>query len=94
MSKYDCPLESERFLRCGVCQECQRVLAEWPNLEAERDRLRTALSWSFIRTLLSQGMSIQQDYDAGKYAHYEEVAARLDAAAGERIAALEGEGDE
>jgi len=87
-----------------TCTKCQRC-GEWTNyaddphhkaresriseLEAERDRLREALSWSFIRTLLSQGMSIQQDYDAGKYKDYEEVSARLDAAARERCAALQ-----
>ena len=41
--------------------------------------------WSAIRTLLSQGGSIQQDYDAGKYKNFEEYSIRLDAAARERI---------
>jgi len=42
--------------------------------------------WSFCRTLLSHGMAIQQDYEAGKYRTYEDVAARLDEAAREREA--------
>jgi hypothetical protein len=42
--------------------------------------------WSFCRTLLSQGMAIQQDYETGKYRTYEEVSARLDEAAREREA--------
>jgi len=32
-----------------------------------------------------QGVSIQQDYMAGKYAGYEEFAQRIDAAARERV---------
>jgi hypothetical protein len=40
--------------------------------------------WSFFRTLLAQGGAIQLDYNAGKYAGYEEYSARLDAAARER----------
>lgn len=69
--------------------DCRKAAAALRELEAERDRLRKPLLWSFIRTLLSQGMSIQQDYDAGKYKDYEEVSARLDAAARERCAALQ-----
>ena len=72
------------------CLDCEGTHAKVAKLEAERDALRAALSWSFVRTLLSQGMAIQQDYDAGKYKNYEEVAARLDEAARERIAALAG----
>jgi len=76
---------------CPQCCKIDTLSRRITELEAERDRLRKTLSWSFIRTLLSQGMSIQQDYDAGKYKDYEEVSARLDAAARERCAMLEGE---
>lgn len=41
-------------------------------------------AWSFLRNVLSQGMAIQQDYQAGKYADYELLSARLDEAARER----------
>ena len=46
---------------------------------------RVTLDWSWVRSVLSQGSAIQQDYAAGKYACYEEYAARLDVAARERI---------
>lgn len=45
--------------------------------------------WSFIRSVMSQGASIQQDYMAGKYPSYEYYAARIDAAASERANELE-----
>lgn len=47
------------------------------------------LDWSLIRTLMAQGASIYQDYQAGKYKDYEEYAARLDEAARERVSELE-----
>lgn len=40
--------------------------------------------WSFLRSVLSQGMAIQMDAAAGKYQRSEEVSIRLDAAARER----------
>jgi len=77
--------------------EMHRQLA---TLTAERDRMREAVEsgklWSFMRSVLSQGGAIQQDYQAGKYESYEHYSARLDAAARERtdqlVAALRGEG--
>jgi len=50
------------------------------------------VDWSWIRSVLSQGASIQQDYQAGKYPTYEHYAARLDEAARERMASIEREG--
>lgn len=44
--------------------------------------------WSFIRRVMVQGGSQQQDYAAGKYADYEELSARMDAAARERLPEL------
>lgn len=41
--------------------------------------------WSFFRSILSQGISIEQDAQAGRYKSYEELSARLDAAARERL---------
>lgn len=46
-------------------------------------------TWSFLRSVLSQGMAIQQDYQTGKYADYELLSARLDEAARERDTELE-----
>lgn len=43
------------------------------------------LDWSTVRSLLTHGASIQQDYVAEKYRDYEEYSARLDAAARERV---------
>lgn len=40
--------------------------------------------WSWIKSVLSQGATIQQDYMAGKYDNYEQYSARLDCAAIER----------
>lgn len=40
--------------------------------------------WSFMRSVLSQGGAIQQDYQSGKYNDYEGYSARLDCAARER----------
>lgn len=45
--------------------------------------------WSFLRSVLSQGASIQQDYVAGTHKGYEEYSARLDAAARERAEEIE-----
>lgn len=45
--------------------------------------------WSFLRSVLSQGGAIQQDYEAGKFKCYEEYSARVDAAARERADELE-----
>lgn len=53
----------------------------------ERERwtsLLEARMWSFVRSVLSQGTSIQQDYMAGKYPTYEHYSARLDEAGRER----------
>ena len=44
--------------------------------------------WSLVRNILTQGHSQQQDYAAGKYANYEELSARVDAAARERSAEI------
>lgn len=41
--------------------------------------------WSFFRSVLGQGMAIQQDYASGKYPSYEHLSARLDTAARERV---------
>lgn len=41
--------------------------------------------WVFFRQMIDQGTAIQQDYQAGKYASYEEFSARLDEAARERL---------
>lgn len=48
------------------------------------------LDWSKVRSILMQGAAIQQDYAAGKFIDYEEYAARMDAAARERIEELKG----
>lgn len=45
--------------------------------------------WSFIRNVLSQGMAIQMDVQAGKYKDTELVHCRLDEAARERVDELE-----
>lgn len=58
-----------------------------PSPKAEPER--KPVDWSMVRSLLMQGASIQQDYQAGKYANYEEYSARMDEAARERIAELE-----
>lgn len=44
--------------------------------------------WEFMRSVLSQGASIYQDYIAGNHADYEQYSARLDIAARERAAML------
>lgn len=54
----------------------------------------TLPTWSEARSYLMQGAAIQQDYAAGKYATYEEYAARIDEAAreiadGRRYAAID-----
>lgn len=41
--------------------------------------------WSFLRSVMSQGADIHQDYLGGKYATYEHYSARLDAAASDRV---------
>lgn len=46
------------------------------------------VDWSFIRRVLEQGASIQQDYAAGKYPTYEQFSARIDEAARERLATI------
>lgn len=47
--------------------------------------------WAFLRSVLTQGAAIQQDYDAGRYGSYEEYSARVDAAARERKAQFDAE---
>ncbi|MCC7158855.1 MAG: hypothetical protein IT281_04895 [Ignavibacteria bacterium] len=54
-------------------------------------RFNNGKIWSAIRTLLSQGGAIQQDYDAGKYKSFEEYNIRLDEAARERVRWLVGQ---
>ena len=44
--------------------------------------------WSFLRSVLEQGVAIQQDYAAGKYESYEHYAIRVDGAARERVEQL------
>jgi hypothetical protein len=41
--------------------------------------------WSFLRSVLQQGRSIEQDNAAGVYARHEQLSARIDAAASERV---------
>ncbi len=46
--------------------------------------LDTGRLWEFMRSVLSQGAAIQQDYATGRHNGYEAYSARLDAAARER----------
>lgn len=41
--------------------------------------------WSFLRSVMTQGAAIYQDYQGGKYATYEHYSGRLDAAASDRV---------
>ena len=66
---------------------CKRILvktaAERTPPSAGATAGERGLSWSDARSILMQGASIQQDYMAGRYANYEDFAARVDAAARE-----------
>ena len=44
--------------------------------------------WSFVRSVMSHGAVIHQDYMAGKHKTYEHYSARMDAAAAERAEEL------
>lgn len=67
----------------GAVQSIVSMLADTER--ATLERVNEGELWSFIRTLLSQGCAIQQDYQAGKYETYEHYSARLDEAARERV---------
>lgn len=41
--------------------------------------------WSFLKSVMSQGAAIQQDYAAGNHPTYEHYARRMDIAASERV---------
>lgn len=62
----------------------QHVERELAALRSASSRIDEGKVWSFLRSVLSQGASIQQDYVAGNHKSYEEYAARMDAAARER----------
>lgn len=73
----------EKEFRDGILDLLIKV-AE-PHLKNKAIKIDDGKLWSKIRTLLSQGGAIQQDYDAGKYKNFEEYNIRLDGAARERI---------
>ena len=64
----------------------QMAIAKTCNCGRRGGRLKMSefSQWSFLRAVLEQGMAIQQDYAAGKYAGYEDLSCRLDEAARER----------
>lgn len=76
-------------------EKYQRVLSRTPLTDmraalramAECERLREVIEkvdWVWIRSVLAQGASIYQDYQAGTHKTYEHYSSRLDVAAVER----------
>lgn len=66
---------------------CLRLQASYNalcNMALSALDVRERCSWNYMRSVLSQGADIHQDYLAGRHAGYEEYSARLDAAAHER----------
>ncbi len=55
------------------------------------ERLTEGGMWSFLRSVMSQGVDIRMDYEQGTHAGYEAYSARLDAAAAERAQGLHAE---
>lgn len=55
------------------------------------ERLTEGGMWSFLRSVMSQGIDIRMDYEQGTHAGYEAYSARLDAAAAERAQGLHAE---
>lgn len=76
---------------CGLCAHVlQRAESAERREQATREGVVVPRGelWSLLRRVLEQGVAIQQDYAAGKYASYEEYAARMDEAARERVEVL------
>ena len=83
---------SEALALCNAANERIEHLTQQLNAQAvrtiEAERMLTEIDWSWIRGVLLQGTSIQQDYHAGLYPTYEHYSARLDEAAREIVGAL------
>lgn len=72
------------------CRKLGTITGRWTPLYTRPADSEALLDWSKVRSILMQGAAIQQDYVAGKFSNYEEYAARMDAAARERIEELKG----